>query len=167
MLCDGLKDCKYLCTLNLSFNRIGDDGIEALIESFIRHITGLRSLILDSCEIGTKGAIALADALKYLPSLTMISLEHNRILFEGAKALSEGLQYCCNLEVLNLGSNSLGCRSIQVLAVGLIYNKHLRTLIVENNEIDSTDAQFFSDILKTVQKLKHYIWGITEYLKME
>lgn len=152
--CDSLKDCKYLHTLDFSFNRIGDDGIQALIEIFFRHIAGMRLLALDSCEIGTKGAIALADALQYLPSLTTISLEHNRIDFEGAKALSEGLQYCYNLEELSLGSNSLGCRSIQVLAIGLKHNKHLRTLCVQNNKIDSTDAQFFANIFKNCPKIE-------------
>jgi hypothetical protein len=70
--------------LNLSRNRFGPAGAEAIAAAFPR-IRGLQLLSLKACALGDEGMHALAPALP--PELTELRLQDNGINVDGARAL--------------------------------------------------------------------------------
>ena len=71
-----------LKSLNLSNNRIGDEGAKAIAATVSPQLT---SLYLDDNSIGAEGAKAIAE---HLPQLTSLDLGRNSIGDEGAKAIA-------------------------------------------------------------------------------
>lgn len=80
-LVDFALDCKYLTTVKLYKNMIGDDGAEELRP--LMEKPTLRELHLSHNGIGNKGAEALLNGVRYSlgdrKELVLIRLEHNRI----------------------------------------------------------------------------------------
>jgi len=75
--------------LDLDYNRIGDEGAEALGEA-IKTNPSITKLNLNRNQIGDEGAIALAEALQTNTSITALGLYGNQIenkkVFEDIKA---------------------------------------------------------------------------------
>src|SRR5215467_100323 len=90
-----IADLTALTSLDLSFNGIGAEGVQAL-----KGLVNLTSLDLRWNDIGDEGA----QALKGLVNLTSLDLTRNNIGDEGAQAL-KGL---VNLTSLNLADNDIG-----------------------------------------------------------
>ncbi|XP_015775400.1 PREDICTED: nucleotide-binding oligomerization domain-containing protein 2-like isoform X3 [Acropora digitifera] len=76
-------------TLQLSGNRVGNEGADALAKGLKENST-LTSLILDYNQIGDVGADALAKGLKENSTLTLLYLSGNQVRDLGADALGKG-----------------------------------------------------------------------------
>jgi Leucine-rich repeat (LRR) protein len=113
-----------LTSLDLTGNRIGDEGAQAL-----KGLVNLTRLDMAGNEIGAAGA----TALKGLVNLTRLNLAGNEIGDEGAPAL-EGL---VNLTSLNLAGNEIGDKGVQALK-GLV---NLTSLDLSYNNIGAEGAQ--------------------------
>jgi len=112
-----------LTSLDLTGNRIGDEGAQAL-----KGLVNLTRLDMAGNEIGAAGA----TALKGLVNLTRLNLAGNEIGDEGAPAL-EGL---VNLTSLNLAGNEIGAAGAPALE-GLV---NLTRLDLAGNEIGDEGA---------------------------
>jgi uncharacterized protein (TIGR02996 family) len=111
-----------LTTVDLSWNRIGNEGADSLAQS--PYVGGLTKLHLDTCGIEDVGAQRLA-ASPYLGRLTMLSFQNafgrddiddsdNRIGDTGAEALAASI-YLGRLTTLDLTGNPIGDRGKQLL----------------------------------------------------
>ncbi|XP_061133546.1 NACHT, LRR and PYD domains-containing protein 3-like isoform X1 [Syngnathus typhle] len=87
--------------LDLGFNDLCDDGLEALAAGLAKPQCTLQVLELVDCKIGTRGCVSLAKALRSNPShLQQLSLGFNDIGQEGKRALEEvQMDSRCSLKV--------------------------------------------------------------------
>jgi hypothetical protein len=100
--------------LSLRQNQCGEEGADAVAE-LLRGGEGmsspqhpLESIHLGDNAIGTKGAIAIGEALACNVTITALNLEHNDIESEGASRLCEKLGENSTLTSLSLEWNQLG-----------------------------------------------------------
>ena len=92
-----------LTLINLRYNKIGDDGARAVAKMLNVNHT-LTSIDLRDNNIGDDGAQALAEMLKVNQALTSINLGDNKIREMGGRALADALKVNCSLDSINLGS---------------------------------------------------------------
>ncbi|KLT22518.1 AAA ATPase family protein [Wolbachia endosymbiont of Armadillidium vulgare str. wVulC] len=104
---------------------------------FLRDHTHITKLSILACEIGDKGAKALAEG--NFPNLTELHLEGNNITSEGLEALIKG--NFPNLTTLNLNENKIDVTGVQALitASSEVFPK-LTNLNLHDNNIDNKDA---------------------------
>ncbi|KAK3281841.1 hypothetical protein CYMTET_10391 [Cymbomonas tetramitiformis] len=163
-LTDALAFNTSLNTVDLSRNRIGDEGAKALAVALTPNAEGvfntsLNTLDLSNNDIGPEGAKALAVALTpnavgvFNGSLNTLTLTGNRIGPEGAKALAVALTpnaegvFNTSLNTLHLGGNNIGNEGAEALAAALspneegVFNTSLNTLNLENNNIGPEGAK--------------------------
>ncbi|KAK3247969.1 hypothetical protein CYMTET_42548 [Cymbomonas tetramitiformis] len=153
-----------LNTLNLSDNRVGDEGAKALAVVLTPNAEGvfntsMNTLNLSNNTIGPEGAKALADALTpnakgvFNTSLNTLHLSWNDFGPVGAKALADALTpnaegvFNTSLNALHLAGNRIGSEGAKALAVALtpnaeeVFNTSLNTLNLWGNEIGDEGAK--------------------------
>jgi Ran GTPase-activating protein (RanGAP) involved in mRNA processing and transport len=133
-LVEGLNGNTCLAKLKLENNVIGDEGSKVLAE-FLKCNTSLTTLNLKANHIGCVGAEALAEGLKVNKWLTVLVLSDNGISDKGAKALAECLKANSRLTLLYLDSNCIYNDGAKALAEGLHGNTHLSMLTLDANFI--------------------------------
>ena len=92
-----------LTRLNLEYCQIGAKGAIALASASLPQAAKLRSLTLSFCKIGDRGLITLAPLWRNMPELDSLELAHNDISNQGALSLFN----LSPLRSLNLSSNQL------------------------------------------------------------
>lgn len=90
--------------------------------------------------IGSIGAAALSEMLKFNRSLTLVDLRSDKINATGGTMLGKALAVNKGLRRLRLGNNTLGDAGVTALAIGLYTNSTLCILELENNEIGEVGA---------------------------
>ena len=103
-LANGLKNCIWLQTLNLS--SIYRINTKALSDRFIIW-TNLQTLNFRHNGILNQGARFLANGLKHCVHLQTLDLAYNQIGDKGAKFLADSLKHCKLLQVLDLSYNCI------------------------------------------------------------
>eukprot|EP00708_Paratrimastix_pyriformis_P003942 GAFH01002755.1.p1 GENE.GAFH01002755.1~~GAFH01002755.1.p1 ORF type:complete len:344 (+),score=81.27 GAFH01002755.1:29-1060(+) len=138
--------------LDLSCNKIGDEGVRALaaVLSCIREalylagnpisIEGVRILAaalpgstlekldLDSLCLGDEGTRLIAAALPMMSCLKDLHLDQNQIGDELARILAATLPQCATLSELHLADNLIGDEGARAFAAALSQNSTLRVL---------------------------------------
>ena len=119
----GLARSESLLELDLSENRLRDDGATALAEAVLS-MGRLNTLDLASNLIGDEGAAALGHALARHGALEKLVLRNNLGIGDaGGRALAEGLQRNGSLKELDMtGVNSVGLAGLRYLCTGLERN---------------------------------------------
>lgn len=107
LLCSSLEGHNQITCLDLGGNEIGDHTKPFI--DLIKKTPSLKTLILKSNEIGSKGASYLADAIKSSKSIGFkcIDLENNDIDDSGANDIASALKSNSTLELLNLRGNEI------------------------------------------------------------
>jgi len=103
-----------LTTLDLSYNEIGDEGVEAVAEAIVANPKcELAYLFLGVNKISDRGAIALAGALKKhsTNSLLSLNLSFCDIGAKGGRALLESLNTNTSLQCLYVNDQTVGLPS--------------------------------------------------------
>ena len=91
--------------LNLADCPIRDDGAE-IVAAFLNDDETVREVWLGVCDIGPRGGIALAEALKHNETLQDLDLNSNLIDDEGAEALIHAIvNYNVCIKVLDVSGN--------------------------------------------------------------
>ena len=98
ILKDLLAQVPQLKSLNLSYNRLGTQGIEILASTFTS-MTQLRTLKIDNNNIGVDGLETMSDMIRKLTHLTSLNVGHHE--FNGSTLLSCDIQRLTNLTVLD------------------------------------------------------------------
>ncbi|CEO98351.1 hypothetical protein PBRA_006465 [Plasmodiophora brassicae] len=148
LLMRGLTGNQTVTCLDLSHNRISNDGAVKLAE-MLTHDSVLISLNLaDNCISGEGGA-ALGHALSKNATLQELSLRLNDVGDQGGAALLRGLIDNNTLESLNLSCNGLGAHS-QAALVDLIHHGNALTSIdVSGNDCvpeDDAGARLLQEV---------------------
>ena len=146
----GLRSNCLLQKLNLSLNKIGKIGIEALAREFLSKSvenTALLELYLSRNNIGDDGAKALAIGLQNNTTQLKLHLSNNKIGDNGAREFAR-LQNTALLE-LYLSRNNIGDDGAKALAIGLQNNTTQLKLHLSNNKIGDNGAREFARLQNT------------------
>ncbi|KAM9772464.1 NACHT, LRR and PYD domains-containing protein 12-like isoform 9-T9 [Syngnathus typhle] len=122
--------------LDLSYNDLGDDGLEALAAGLAKPQCTLQVLRLQLCKLSKKSCEALASVLSSPGSLRELDLSHNDLCDDGLEALAAGLaKPQCALQVLTLWTCKLSKKSCEALASVLSSPSSLRELDLSSNNL--------------------------------
>jgi Ran GTPase-activating protein (RanGAP) involved in mRNA processing and transport len=143
-----LKDSN-LVELVLSNNKLGNEGAEAIGDFFLLfyRYSKIRSLSLDSNEIGQIGSNKLLSGLVHNSTMNYLNLKHNPL----GETANTGLFYYIDeniavgyLNLSNCGLRESGCEKV---AEGLHKNHTLKTLVLKNNHFKDEGIGFLSEAL--------------------
>ncbi|XP_051728586.1 NACHT, LRR and PYD domains-containing protein 3-like [Ctenopharyngodon idella] len=159
----------HLRQLDLSWNKVGDSGVNLLCDELKDPRCKLEILRLSDCGVRDAGCAALASALRSNPShLKELNLTDNKLGDSGVNLLSDGLKDPhCKLEILwlfNCGVTDEGCAA---LALALRSNpSHLRQMDLSRNKVGASGVNLLSDGLKDhhckLEILRLSYCGVTE-----
>ena len=173
-IANALEVNKALITLNLSNNYIyytslsnfselkkSYDALSSLSKALKVNKT-LKSLDLSINNIGSEGAVLIANALEANDALTYLSLNDNNIMSEGAVAIAKALEENSALHSLDLSRNSVARDDVTLIGVGngvvflakaLEVNKALYSLDLSHNNIRNEGAVLIANALKANKAL--------------
>ena len=138
--------------LDISKNQVADAGAQALAKALETNYT-LNSLNLWNNQVGDVGAQALAKALEVNNSLNLLNLWNNKVSNAGTQALAKALATNYSLNCLDIGFNQVGDIGVQALAKVLETNHSLTTLNLSGNQVSDTGAQALAKALETNHSL--------------
>jgi Ran GTPase-activating protein (RanGAP) involved in mRNA processing and transport len=134
--------------LNLTFNGITDEGVEALCISLYNNHS-LKRLCLADNKITNYGADQLASLLEANVSLTDLSLRYNLISCDGAARLAEALTKNTTLTNLDLRTNKIKEDGAMALFEALCENTALTELDLQGNSAAMAGAESLAAALRT------------------
>lgn len=140
ILCaDTEKHIEHLC---VRYNEITDAGLSMLVrEVRDRGPIRLRTLDIESNDLGDIGVAALGRLVKQCPFLERLYADGNAISDDGIVALVQGLAQCNKLCQLSLGHNEITCTGAHFLAGALPSWLRLVDLNLEGNNIADEGAR--------------------------
>jgi CheY-like chemotaxis protein len=120
----------HLVELRLSNNGIGHGGIETMMHKLLQH--NLVSLSLDKNAIGDQGCQLVAASLNGMKSLSRLNLGFNQIGSRGVNSLMRSLVACESIQYLSLSGNIMKISGAVALAFTLAQHPRLEELDVDN-----------------------------------
>lgn len=149
-----LFDCQNpLRKLNLSYNKIGSDGLEFLLQA-ISSSKQLKHLELNGCSLGTHGGEMIAKFLSSCRFLNFLALKNNGMSAEAVSMILLTMKKPVPLTKLLLWQNKYDCRT------GEILRRLLDSGVLPQKNIDITVT--FDDILNC-QRVIPWITSGKEY----
>ena len=130
----GLKSCRQLVELNISYNNIGPLGMLCLAEG-LKSCRQLVKLDISYNNVVSHGMASLAEGLKSCRQLVKLDISHNNIGSHGMSSLAEGLQYCTNLQVLYLINNNITSDGVAAIVGVMKRCRYLQKLYLSRNSI--------------------------------
>ena len=117
----------------------------------------LIQVFLDNCNLGSKGAIGVAEAVHRNKYLKVVSLRFNEIDDEAAKYFGYVLEryQTIYLEVLDLSNNNITDASGDQLARGIAKNDSLKKLIIKTNELGENSGKLLVEALQKNTSLQY------------
>jgi Ran GTPase-activating protein (RanGAP) involved in mRNA processing and transport len=147
--------------INLSKNRISDEGVSNLASSLEKNTT-ITSLDLSDNNITYKGASALAEIIfENTNNLQKLILSKNRISDKGASFLASSLQETNSITSLDLSSNNIGYTGASSLAKMIFLNTALKELHVEDNDLTENGRKEIREALQN-NEIQVYYDGMME-----
>ena len=152
-LAKALATNKHIEELDISYNKVYDDGIEHLTQA-LRDNKGLKKLHLNKCGFTSYGAKCLALALVANQYLKELDISNNALFYGGSQLLADALRVNQGLKILYLCNCGMTNMGLEQLATSLIYNDSLVTLMLCNhlqttpNVLTDEIVPFLSDCLK-------------------
>lgn len=120
----------HLVELRLSNNGIGQGGIETMMNKLLQH--NLVSLSLDKNAIGDQGCQLVAASLNGMKSLSRLNLGFNQIGSRGVNSLMRSLVACESIQYVSLSGNIMKISGAVALAFTLAQHPRLEELDVDN-----------------------------------
>eukprot|EP00960_Hanusia_phi_P051687 760947-Hanusia_phi.AAC.12 len=148
-----------------AYNRIGSEGIRALMAGFFW--TPLTSLDLSNNDLGPDGIKSFATAFSIHTTLLSLNLKGNNMGFHGMRSLVGMLVKHSRLTRLDVSDNNLGSRSIYAFSEAIRALEFVSQLSIASNpvlethleisQIEYEGLQRFVDVLKTSSYQTHLI----------
>jgi Ran GTPase-activating protein (RanGAP) involved in mRNA processing and transport len=136
-----------LLELNLSSNKIGDQGVEDLTKVFHQNVSCLMKLDLSNCGITCSSIGKLFYSLKSNNFLKYLNLESNDFNGPSFNQISIFLLSNRRLESLNLGSCNINSDGAHAIGEGLCKNTALKYLDLSQNKIEGHSLKRWADCL--------------------
>ena len=110
----------------------------------------LIQVYLENCNLGSQGAIGVAEAVHRNKYLKVVSLRSNEVDDEAAKYFGYVLEryQTIYLEVLDLSNNCITDASGESLARGIAKNDSLKRLSFKTNELGENSGKLFVDAIE-------------------
>ena len=164
-LCNAIQRHPSLTFLDLSHNRVGDDGAECFAKLLLQDpsLQTLTVLRLNHNKIGTRGAMALSHSLLSNTTLTSLELMDNFIGVQGMQAFALMLPFNNSLHQLHLAGNPGGHHSYDTFFAAL--HTHPTTLHKITVDGAQGDLQYHLDVSCLGQNciqnydIPHALWG--------
>lgn len=154
MIFKAISNHPFIKILNLRDNQI--NGYIPDLQFLINGHKPLRSLDLSSNRIGDEGAKDLLLNFQNSHSLTHIYLSDNQIEILGAQALGEALLVTNTLQHIAFSKNFITNDGLQNICNSLQQNKSLTSLELSNNGISLEGSKHLTEMIKkncTIKKL--------------
>ena len=151
---DYIKSHTSLLELNLSMNTIYDDGARGIAEA-IQVNTVLQKLDLSTNEISDDGAAAISDNLKTNTLLQTLNMSGNYITSEGAKSFAEAIQVNTTLEKLDLSYNAVSDDGVAAISDNLKINSSLQELNISHNSITNKGIKLIAKVIQINSTLQN------------
>uniref|UniRef100_A0A674BH18 NACHT domain-containing protein n=1 Tax=Salmo trutta TaxID=8032 RepID=A0A674BH18_SALTR len=155
--------------LDLSYNDLGDRGVELLCVGLTSPLCNIQTLVLDGCKLTYESCETLASALQTPNSpLRELDLSYNDLEDRGVKLLCVGLTSpLCNIQTLVLDGCKLTYESCETLASPLqTPNSPLRELDLSYNDLGDRGVELLcvglTSPLCNIQTLVLGQCGLTE-----
>ena len=132
--------------LNLSYNKIGDEGARKLSKYLIKNQI-LTHLNLSNNTIGFDGSRYLAQALKLNTTLEYLSLKLNAIDDKAGAKFFKDLTFNTALRVLDMEANLLSSMSVRKICLYLQGPNSLREILIGSNNFNEGDLSVLLDSL--------------------
>ena len=137
-----------LCFFMEDFDQLNKSKFATTVATVMRCNNYINKVNLSRNKIGDEGATTLSEALKVNSSIFYLYLGGNKIGDTGATALSEALKVNSSVIYLNLDSNRIGNKGAIAFSEYLKGNKALICLILVGNNIGNEGATTLSKALK-------------------
>ena len=146
ILCNFLRmdnaGVQTITTLNLSWNKLCDEGVRMLAKALRDTDIDIESLNLSYVATGPNSISSktwgnLADVVRDIHTVKKFYLKGNYIGYDDAVAISESLSKATKLKTLKLGRNSIDDRCAVVIAKNIVGSQScgVRTLDMGHNKI--------------------------------
>jgi hypothetical protein len=131
---------EMLRSLDLSDNRVGEDGCEALRQMLVRRCCRLRSLNLSRNLLGESAAAILCSGLKVNNSVQSLDLSGNKMAEASVSQLGLVLVQNFTLTQMDVSWNNIRGRGAINLLLGMEQNYHLVSVNLSFNSIGSAGS---------------------------
>jgi Leucine Rich repeat len=147
-----IVNLKDLESLELTCNKLDDDGIKIIMKSLEDH-PSLKHISFSHNKIGNVGARRASRIFGKNKTVVSMDLSNNLIGYEGARCLSMVLsEPTCQLEHLNLSLNLISDKAVTIMISDLAENTKLKHLDLSSNLL--TDEVFYINLVgSTVQTI--------------
>jgi len=132
-LVKALAGKENLAIVNLSGNKIGDEGAKAIAEGLSAEGLNVPHLELGNNQIGNDGAAALGKFLESNKSVSKVYLNNNQIGDVGAAAIAAGITNNGKVSVLDLSNNKIGAAGALAIRELLASNRELAEVSLSGN----------------------------------
>jgi Ran GTPase-activating protein (RanGAP) involved in mRNA processing and transport len=148
-----LKICK-LIELNISENRIGDDGL-IILTNALKNFPKIHILKIANCGFEFKGFLFLCSHLIDMKRITTLDVSGNDIK---SRKFEQIKQYFMGFGVINLNiSNcSLGDKSSYILGECLCLNETIKKVKICENKISDNGFRTFIPLFKTNSTIENF-----------
>ncbi|CAI9737537.1 leucine-rich repeat-containing protein 74A [Octopus vulgaris] len=158
-----LRNIEYVEELNLSDNRLSDEGATFIFEilTFGNRIKSLDSGYIIMINLShnhfTENCAELVGTLIEKNSfITSLDISWNMLGKKGAKSISRGLQKNSSLEYFNIAFNNIGNEGCNHLKTGIGVNNTLKIFDMSTNNITSDGIKMLAKDLKCKPSMHPY-----------
>uniref|UniRef100_A0A6B2L5S1 Leucine Rich Repeat family protein n=1 Tax=Arcella intermedia TaxID=1963864 RepID=A0A6B2L5S1_9EUKA len=139
-----------LLSLNLSTNRIGLAGLNALVNAILGNKgLSLNTLYLCDNSFGPECGSPLSKLIEETSKIHHLNLFNNKLMDRGVKKIAEAIPKNTSLSYLNLSSNCLTDTGSKYITEALKINKTIEKLHMHNNYFTDDTARFFLTLLSS------------------
>ncbi|MED6281749.1 hypothetical protein CHARACLAT_024970 [Characodon lateralis] len=138
-----LPSMSHLSVLDLSENRIGNEGLLSLSKA-IMNLKSLRKIQLTS--VGDSELGAVTASLRHCPFIQDVGLGWNNCGDDVAQELAKVLPFCHDLTRIDLECNSVSAAGVEALVKALRSCPALQVIRLWKNKVSLNEAQGFSQM---------------------
>jgi Ran GTPase-activating protein (RanGAP) involved in mRNA processing and transport len=160
---------RHVSRLDLSGNKIADEGSSLLAKVISSNSLVLEKLVLRNCSIGSKGTSALLSAIsssRTNGTISLLNLSENKLGGSGGSAVADFILRNSSLTHLWLADCDFPPKVlIQALTQNLtLYQQVLRSINLSGSKFNASDTKSLAFLLVTTQSINSWI---LRYCKFE